>query len=227
MNNIDVEWSIMQSRSLRHQEKPSKLNYPRLFWYTTAFPFLPLPRVTRKKKTPAIHKALRDQTVHREDLLPVTSHQHKLTSHLRWRIRQFLGVVRFTNWVLRRNVFVWALKWGKLKLDERNERCRYTELTWVKEGGGGHTAVFIIPENCRYIPPNESTSIFFQYYLADVQQCFKSVVATTVTLPGNFDYSLTRVIPTITPRFTDLSKIRAKNMLRGGTWLLVSLLYRF
>jgi hypothetical protein len=133
MNSIDVEWSIMQSRTIAHTtRKPSKRNYCRLFWYLTDFLSLPLPRVTWKKKK----QVPRDQTVHREDLLPVTSRQQKLTNHLPWRMRQFLGVVRFINWVSERNIYVWAEAWGKwnIKFDERNERCRYTERTGVRGG---------------------------------------------------------------------------------------------
>ena len=82
--------------------------------------------------------------------------------------------------------------------------------------GGRHLAVFIISENCRYIPPNVSTSVFFQYYL-DVEHRFKSFVATTATASDNFDHSLTHGIPTITLRFADPSKICVINMLRAST----------
>jgi len=53
--------------------------------------------------------------------------------------------------------------------------------------------------------------------LADVEECFKSFVAPTATLSGNFDYSLTHGIPTITPRFADPSKTCVIIMLRAGT----------
>jgi hypothetical protein len=98
----------------------------------------------------------------------LSHHIKKLTSQLPWRVRQFLGVVRFINWVLKRNIYVWALTWGKLNLNERNETCRHTELTWV---GEKHLAVFSIPENCRLTSQNVSIGISL-HYLADVEQCF-------------------------------------------------------
>ena len=104
-------------------------------------------------------------------------------------------------------------------MDERNERCRYTELMG-REGGGGDLAVFIIPENCRYFLQNVSTSIFFQYYLADVEQCFKSFVATTATLSGSLDYSLTYGVLTNTLRSGDPSKICVINILRADALII-------